>query len=491
MAHRAENKVYAALDIGSSNIKLGIFHPGASHGIIHLGKRTNSFIHHPGGKVLSDFTRTRKACFQLLEALGKYLRQHGCSTCYLGICSHVSSLLEWDRASGGIRHARFPVWMDRTCAVALDELGEMNSSGLLTGAIGHPLPPGTNWLLSKLLARSKETRPGNTRYLQAGDAIFTLLTGETRTHFSSQVSMVHQFDRHYADSLLDYLGLAPDSLPAISQDGLFPMTPSARKMLSFPADSHVLPSMADFYAAFRGLLLEENEAFIMGNTSEVAGHFSSGLPGTGKPLMHVAMAGGFVSYGSTSTGGNVISWFVEEILGKRATAKMLDEMTFKASMVDPGACPLFLPYIEGERAPFWDHSLSAGFHGLRSHHSAEHLFRAVLESLAFARRQLLEWITGEEVRDIKLGGGSSANSLLNIVRASVMNKPVLVRGEQELSLSGLIHGLIDADHGTRSDARPETGYDRLLPDPGLAGFYEERYREFLQLQLQNNIKLSW
>jgi sugar (pentulose or hexulose) kinase len=428
MANRVEKKVYAALDIGSSNIKLGLFHPGLHDGIIHVGKKKNTFSHQSGGRVLSDFTRTRRACFQLLEELGEYLRHNRATCCYLGICSHVSSLLEWDTASGGARYGHFPVWMDRTCSVAMDELEKMNSSGLMADAIGHPLPPGTNWLLSKLLAGDKAERSANTVYMQVGDAVFTLLTGETRTHFSSQVSMVHQVDRHYAGSLLAYLGLEPGSLPVISHAGLFSLSPSVKKKLSFPRESFVMPSMADFYAAFRGLQLKENEAFIMGNTSELAGYFSSDLPEMDKPLMHVALANGFVNYGSTSTGGNVISWFIEGILGKRETANVLDELTSKASRVSPGECPLFLPYIEGERAPVWDHSLSASFHGLRSHHRAEHLFRAILESLAFARRQLLELMAGKGIQHVKLGGGTSSSSLLNLIRASVLNRPVLVSG---------------------------------------------------------------
>ncbi len=489
MSSSKENIVFAALDIGSSNVKLALYHPAGSSRIIHAGSIENAFIYRPGGVVLSDFTKTLDACFSLFANLASQIKELKPLKLYLGICSHVSSLLEWDKDNGRVKENLFPVWMDSSCKDALGEFRDLMTSEIIQGSTGTFIPPGTNWLLTKLLGKKDRQVHGKSVYVQAGDAVFAVLTGSLFTHFSSQVSMVHQYDKHYAAGVVDYLGLETGCFPAIAGHTFFPVLESFKTRFSFPAETFILPSMADFYAAFEGLRLEPNEAFILGNTSEIAGHFSSSMHATHPSFMHTAVGNGFIRYGSTSSGGNTINWFLKNILNRPVNDQVLSKLTGKAMRTDPALCPLFLPYLDGERAPFWNSSMTGTFSGLRGFHTREHLFRAILESVAFARRQLLEKLEGVQSKGIKFGGGSSSNTLWNTIRASVLNKPLLVSSEKELSLLGVLDTMITQSGLAGKIDRPVVDFLPVMPDNELVKLYETRYRDFLSLQnkLYNDI----
>ena len=64
-------------------------------------------------------------------------------------------------------------------------------------------------------------------------------------------------------------------------------------------------------------------------------------------------------------------------------------------MVPAGADRLlFLPYLAGERAPIWDPDARGAFIGLTLNHGAREMGRAVVESVAYAVRDVIEVYSG-------------------------------------------------------------------------------------------------
>ncbi len=101
------------------------------------------------------------------------------------------------------------------------------------------------------------------------------------------------------------------------------------------------------------------------------------------------------------------------------TAELLNDLTAKAAEIEPVHTPVILPYLQGERAPLWNSTLTASILELHSSHTEVHLFRAILEAISFARRQCFEEIGINDLNVIKIAGGSSKNPLWNTIRASV------------------------------------------------------------------------
>src|SRR5262249_7402464 len=67
------------------------------------------------------------------------------------------------------------------------------------------------------------------------------------------------------------------------------------------------------------------------------------------------------------------------------------EMDRLAAGIAPGSEGLiFHPYLQGERAPYWDPLLRGDFIGMTMRHSRAHFARALYEGIAFSIRDLLE-----------------------------------------------------------------------------------------------------
>ena len=93
-----EKKIaYAALDIGTSQLKLGVYCAWLSDSIILINNLSNELIYGSSGAVLADYKLVREKSFALFMQLGVFLKTNKIDELYLGICGHISSLLEWKK----------------------------------------------------------------------------------------------------------------------------------------------------------------------------------------------------------------------------------------------------------------------------------------------------------------------------------------------------------------------------------------------------------
>jgi gluconokinase len=299
--------------------------------------------------------------------------------------------------------------------------------------------------------------------------------------------MVDVNKKEYARELLDHLALEDAALPTIDP-APGPVLQAQKKRFGFPDESFVYPALADLHPSLYGLRLRDKEGFLLANTSEQTGVFYLHKPEPADNFLHITFDRGFINYGSTNTGGNLISWFVSSVLNKALTPVVLDELTLKAAAIGPAETPIILPYLQGERAPLWNSKLTASILELRSSHTDGHLFRAFLESIAFARRQCFEALGIGQLQLIKIAGGSSKNGLWNAIRASVLNKPIAVADEKELAMAGLVDyimdvaGLAAGDTAAHLIAKPSIGFSITEPDTGQLSVYDEKYTRFIKYQ---------
>ena len=124
--------------------------------------------------------------------------------------------------------------------------------------------------------------------------------------------------------------------------------------------------------------------------------------------------------GPTKSGGASTQWIC------RILNIDLPEFNRLAASVPPGSNGLvFLPYLEGERAPLWDSDARGVFLGLSGEHTRAHFCRAVIEGVAFSARHLLEEIdkaAGFRVESLRISGGGSASDLCCQIRADILGR---------------------------------------------------------------------
>ena len=90
-----------------------------------------------------------------------------------------------------------------------------------------------------------------------------------------------------------------------------------------------------------------------------------------------------------------------------------------------------LPYFMGERTPVWDEKATGALFGLTLAHTKAHIYRAVLESVAYSLLHIMESMTGAEASDdtpaiekIILVGGGARSAVWKQIFADVTGLPV-------------------------------------------------------------------
>jgi xylulokinase len=165
------------------------------------------------------------------------------------------------------------------------------------------------------------------------------------------------------------------------------------------------------------------------------------------------------------------------------------EVYAEAFAVPPGSEGLiFLPYLTGERTPYFDPTARGAWVGLRLSHARGHLLRAALEGVAFAIRQGMEALlaTGVPATELRVTGGGSIDPRWRQLLADVLEQPLL--GTPTTAASALGAALLagvgfgawpDAGRVAAFAAQPE-----LVASPGPdSDAYQEPYLRYRQLYL--------
>ncbi|MHB1920642.1 MAG: gluconokinase [Chitinophagaceae bacterium] len=150
----------------------------------------------------------------------------------------------------------------------------------------------------------------------------------------------------------------------------------------------------------------------------------------------------YVSGGAVNNGGNVLSWYLDHFLSAVGGKPWKDEKLMDlAFSVPPGSGGLiFLPYIQGERAPIWDAGARGAFIGIRLAHSQAHFIRAILEGILyglFQVTQILEENSGP-ISTLHVSGGFTKSSGWIQMLADMSGKKCLLTSEEDASVLGAI-----------------------------------------------------
>jgi len=173
-----------------------------------------------------------------------------------------------------------------------------------------------------------------------------------------------------------------------------------------------------------------------------------------------------------------------------------DDVYAEAFAVPPGAEGLiFLPYLTGERTPYFDPLARGAWVGLRLSHSRGHLLRAALEGVAFAVRQGLEALlaTGVAATELRLAGGGTFDARWRQLLADVLEQPLLATATTAASALGAAL-LAGVGFGAWPDAQRVAALAapaELVATPGSATeIYEDAYLRYRELYLPIAAALS-
>jgi xylulokinase len=142
----------------------------------------------------------------------------------------------------------------------------------------------------------------------------------------------------------------------------------------------------------------------------------------------------------------------------------------------------FLPYLSGERSPFYDPSARGCWAGLGLHHRRAHLLRAALEGVAFGVRDCVEALVdaGVAVPALRLAGGGSVDPRWRRLLADVLGRPLFAVEDVAASARGaaLLAGVAAGrDPGGAAAATPVHAPLLVAEPTAAAARYAELYAE--------------
>ncbi|ERP94948.1 hypothetical protein Q669_31175 [Labrenzia sp. C1B10] len=287
-------------------------------------------------------------------------------------------------------------------------------------------------------------------------------------------------------------GIDPGLLPplALSSEVMGIVTAEAAMETGLAAGTPVVGGAADMIASCLGAGVVANGDVLLkfGGAVDILTATDKAFPDKRLFLDYHLVPGLWMPNGCMSTGGSVLNWFVDTFAagieprhGSRHAA--LDAL---AADRPAGALGLtFLPYLLGEKTPLHDPSARGALNGLTLSHDLGHVWRAVLESYAYAIRHHIETfneIGYETTRFFVSDGGACSDVWMGIV-ADVLDVPLQRLGGHPGSCLGAAWtAAVGCGRADWTGISALTERDALIsPNPSNRQIYDSGYARFRNL----------
>jgi xylulokinase len=287
---------------------------------------------------------------------------------------------------------------------------------------GAPLPIGASCVLARMMwmAREKPKVFAATRHvLTPKDYCLRALTGEAVADPMSNFFVVG-LDLAYVDPLISRVAGARERLPALR------FFTDIVGEIALGSSGKCAPVVAGTMDAWSGLIgagiRRAGQGVYMSGTSEIVAITSGERIGAPGIVTFPTAAGLTVNAGPTQSGGDSLHWW-GDVIGRD-----VEGVLALASQADRNGRPiLFLPHLEGERAPLWDAGLRGAFIGLDRRASGPDHALAVMEGVALSARMLLQAYdaaAGEAPPRLYHAGGGARSDLWAQIKADCLGRPL-------------------------------------------------------------------
>ena len=384
----------------------------------------------------------------------------------IGITDQRETVVAWDRRTGRPLH-RAIVWQDRRGAARCEELAEAGHLPLVRHTTGLVLDPYFTATKLEWLFGEGGVEPGPDLAVGTIDSwlLWNLTGGTVHATEPSNASRTMLFDigsLAWSEELCDLFSVPAGALPEVRpSSGRFGVT---HERSGLPPGIPISGIAGDQQAALFG-----QACFAPGDTKNTYGTGSFVLMNVGPTcpepveglLTTVAWsipdgAGGirtdYALEGAIFSTGSAIQW-LRDGLGIISEAKEAGPLA--ASVPDTGDV-FFVPAFTGLGSPWWDPYARGTLVGVTRGTTKAHLTRAVVESMAFQTRDVVDAMvatSGHDVTGLRADGGASAMDLLMQVQADQLQVPVQRPQVQETTALGAAYlaGLAEGVWGSTDD----------------------------------------
>ncbi len=335
------------------------------------------------------------------------------------------------------------IWRDTRSVLEARWLRKKIGKKRMEKFLGMDLPIQPNWPPARLLwlkRHQPQILQETFKILQAKDFVGYKLTGCFFSDRWCSKGMVNLKTGKVPREFFKVLGISEEIVPEIYKP--YEVVGKVRKdtagRLGIPDGIPVVAGWSDALCGMlaTGSFSAAGRAFNITGTSEIVGLTTLSLPRLTYGLMSIPSNitdTVSVLYGPTQSGGDSLKWAGEALMDleektsdEGLSLTGLDSLLSEAGSVVPGSKGMiFLPYLQGERAPIWDAHARGLFIGITRTHRRAHFIRSILEGVAYSVRHLLEIAeksVGKKVDRIRIAGGGAKIDLWNQIRADVTGR---------------------------------------------------------------------
>ena len=206
---------------------------------------------------------------------------------------------------------------------------------------------------------------------------------------------------------------------------------------------------------------------------------------------YILTEGTYVSGGPTNNAGSVFEWYAKQFGDFKKAFDIedcMENLIAEAAGVPAGAEGLiFLPYLQGERAPIWNADARGVYFGLNIKHEQKHFIRATIEGIMYAFYSIGK--TLEEHRclnSLSVNGSFATYPLWTQMMADIFNKPVHIKqnsGPDSVACGGFLVSATEMGLYKDLDAAAQKVklLESFLPEQAKNTIYMKHYAIFERL----------
>jgi len=411
-----KNSLLIGIDVGTTAVKASLFN-GSGQVVSHFNQ-PYPIQRSTGSRVEQNPADWMQGVYAALHQFHQHKDSGNVRA--IGLTSQVNTHVFVDHKGEALSPAI--VWQDGRASTQAEHLDAQVSDDQRMAWWGAPLPIDASHALSRmqwLLEEDKYKWDATCHVLLPKDYCLLELTGEIVSDPLSNIGLVN-FESCFIPELL---GLVPGALERLPElNDMTALAGVVKPGLPFAGTPVSVGTMDAWAGLFGCAVTSEQEGVYLSGTSEILGIISQSITPTPGVLVMPPAHNITLHVGPTQSGGASQMWFCD-LMGIEPV-----EMAELASLhPSDKPYPLFLPHLQGERAPLWDATARGVFIGLDASSDRAALARSVYDGVACSARLLLDSLqasSGVKLQALSAGGGGFRNPVWNQIRANVLGVPI-------------------------------------------------------------------
>jgi xylulokinase len=439
-------KTYLGVDVGTTGVKASFFD---SHGNLKAQSYVPSRLYYPASGLVEQkpdemLAETMQAIQQAVHELGDE------EVAAMAIDGQMAGLMAIDHNWEPTTH--YDSWLDTRCKIQVTEMNRYKAEVISRSgaAPGFYFGPKLLWWKEQ----QPEVYEKTAKFIEPSAYIAGKFAGlnadsafidYTYIHFTK---LADNRNKSWSSELCRRFGVNSDKLPGIvaPTDIIGTLSEDFAKKMDLNPGLPIAAGCGDTAAGLLGAaLVVPAESVDTAGTASVLTFCSSDFrPDIEKEAMlscRSIIDGLWYSLAYINGGGLCIEWFAEELgISSGDKEAVFENLNTRAAEVAIGSEGLiFCPHFAGRNFPY-EPSLRGSWVGLNWKHKSEHLYRSILEGLAFEYRHYLNnfrrLYPEVEVKRIKVIGGGSKSPLLCQIKADCTDVPYAILPEREFGTLG-------------------------------------------------------